>query len=167
MTITTDRPAVSDFDSNPTIEEWRDQMIELAHHAFTRYEWDNIFDEEAMVTVANAMHDIRVRDTLMWDILLLGNERMEIAFDAMSKTGKLMPLAQSVPLMTVAAILLASQGEPLMALMFSNEALRLDQSYSLAYLVNKTIQVAGEESAEIIGKMFSGLTRYQCRHGNK
>jgi hypothetical protein len=110
-------------------EDYRDDMICLAIEQFLAFEADGVADEESLVIVANALHDIRVRDVLVLEIVALPPTRLMTAFDCLEAGARCMPS------LTLAGIVAWALGAPRSANSFAVSALHEDQNYSLAQLL--------------------------------
>jgi len=116
-------------------ENYRDDMICLAIEQFLAYEADGVADEESLVIVANALHDIRVRDVLVLEIVALPPTRLMTAFDCLETGARCIPSKFTAPSLTLAGIVAWALGAPRSANSFAASALHEDANYSLAQLL--------------------------------
>lgn len=116
-------------------EDYRDDMICLAIETLLAYEEDGSFDDESLVIVCNALHDIRVRDVLVLELLSLPRPRLLNAYDCLDAAVRLTPCKFQAPALTLMGIIAWASGAPQHAHNLSAYALHHDQDYSLAKLL--------------------------------
>jgi len=116
-------------------EDYRDDMICLAIDQFLAYEVDGSFDDESLAIVCNALHDIRVRDVLVLEIVALPPNRLMAAFDCLEFAARSTPSKFTAPALTLAGIIGWALGAPKSANGFAAYALHQDPNYGLAQLL--------------------------------
>ncbi len=111
----------------------------------------------------DGLADIRVRDTLLWDVAHREPESLPAVFDALAGLLRAAPTGRVAPVATCCAVVAWLQGDGARALMAIERALADDPDYSLAQLVGASLQ-SGLPPATWREAM-AGLARDDCRHG--
>lgn len=148
------------------LEMWRDQMIDLAHEvAITAYN-DMRCDGMAAAVVANAMHDIRVRDVIIHDCINLSHDKLDAILAVLQEMVlEVLPQNQIAPVSTLASIILGVMGNTEVAKNAAGIALMADSEYSLAKINAVMLDVVGNEYPQVVAQTFGSMSRVDCRHG--
>jgi len=118
------------------IEGWRDKAIDRVIRMWL--DRDDYADK-TLVKVGRSLHDIRVRDTILWMSADLTPEEKREAYHLISKVCRLMHPLDAAPALSVAAILAWTSGDGARGNIACDFALRCDSDYSLAQLVSVSL----------------------------
>lgn len=118
------------------IEGWRDKAIDRVIRMWL--DRDDYADK-TLVKVGRSLHDIRVRDSILWMTADLTPEEKREAYHLISKVCRLMHPLDAAPALSVAAILAWTSGDGARGNIACDFALRCDSDYSLAQLVSVSL----------------------------
>jgi hypothetical protein len=139
-------------------EAWRDKAID---NAIILFENVTPASERDLVKVGRSLHDIRVRDTLLWYANGLEDiEAKRHAYELAASVARVMHPEDATPALTIASILAWVTGDGARANVAIDHA---DHDYSLAGLVRMSLQ-SGLPPTEWAAAM-SHLTFPTVRHG--
>lgn len=158
MTITANVPVRED------IENWRDEMIALAHKCFDEYTNDRIVRTDEITIVANALDDIRVRDVLLYDIAQLDEGALIYTFFMILEAMNVIPDNHQHSVVTFGSFILLLRGrvvEAMEGLQFAVEG----KNNGLARMMYLTTLVLGDKAQEIARSVFNDMTRHTARYG--
>lgn len=141
------------------LETWRDEMIDLAIDGF----YDDDPEVEDIYRIGRALHDIRVRDTLLWEMTALSPADRLIAREKAARVCRAMRLEDAAPALTFAAICAWLTGDGARANVALGFAEQSNPDYSLAALVRLSL-ASGLPPTQWEDAM-KNLTREQTRHG--
>jgi hypothetical protein len=110
------------------------------------------------------LHDIRVRDTFLWDIAQPGTDTRAVA-DRLADLARCAPPGQVAPAATVLAIAQWSSGDGARANAALDRAQADDPDYSLAHLVGSALRSGLPPSTWAAS--LADLDRDTCRHGTR
>lgn len=142
----------------PGLEDWRDGAIALAQEALlTRPARDPHRVAEVLVSLC----DVRVRDTVLWEIAHSARHDPHRAFDRAAELLRCAPAGVVAPIGTVTALLAWLIGDGVRAVAALERVHEEDPEYALAQLLGRSI-AAGLSPAGW-REMMIGLTREACR----
>ncbi len=140
-------------------ERWRDVAIRTVLAQLGQRSGTEAPAAEGIATLVVALSDIRVRDTVLWELARRGDLATELGHLAAAVRSA--PAGQVAPVATCAAIVAWCQGDGARALSALDRALHDDADYSLALLVRQAL-AAGLPPAEWRASL-SQITREECR----
>jgi hypothetical protein len=145
------------------IEGWRDKSIDRMLEAWAE---DGFESDKHLVRAGRALHDIRVRDTILWYATTgLTTEEMMRAYELASCVARAMHPKDAAPACTIAAILAWQAGDGARANIANDYAIASDPGYSLALLVHQSLSCGLPPGAWL--DSMNGLTYDDVRHGAK
>jgi hypothetical protein len=150
--------------STPEIEDWRDKMIQLALDAFWRYEDNCQVDPEECALICNALHDIRVRDTLVYYMGTVPVDALRFTLPILEAGDKAMPTMFAAPLRTFASMVFLANRQVDAAMEFVSAALSSDPNYSLARIIYMALSISPQVAHDALRDM-RNLSYEQCRYG--
>lgn len=156
---------IAPADQTAAKEQWIDQMIDLAVDAYYDYASNGVVDDETLAVIGNAMHNIRVRDTLLWEIVNSSPD-LDAVSAVLFATEGIVHSDYMAPILTLSGICSVLQGNYQGALLCAKMALFIEPRYSLAILLHVSLNNAGfEETREFF--LTLPLTRDECRTGKR
>lgn len=148
----------------PELEDWRDEMIQLALDAFWRYEEACQVDPAECAVICNALHDIRVRDTLVYYMGTVPVEALRYTLPILEAADKVMPAQFAAPLRTFASMVFIANRQADAALDFATAALECNPNYSLARMLYMVLSVSPQVAHDAFMDM-RNLSYEECRYG--
>jgi hypothetical protein len=140
-------------------EAWRDQSIALVLDWLISPTPTSARHPEILV----ALCDVRVRDTVLWEIAQSGNHDAHRAFDRAAEALRGAPRGVIAPVGSVTAVLAWLIGDGVRATAALDRVMEADPRYPLAHLVRRSV-VAGLSPASWLA-MMRQLDRSACRSG--
>lgn len=144
-------------------EPWRDDRIRSTLLLLAEDPGTGEQRAERIADVLRGIDDVRVRDTVLWEVSRWEPEALESALDRLSDAVRSAPVGYVAPVATCAAIVAWLLGDGARARIAVDRACRDDAGYSLAVLVAASL-AAGLPPAAWRESM-TVLTRDDCRHG--
>lgn len=144
-------------DASPVGEGMRDRAISAVCEDLIR----GPIDAGAITRILVSLSDVRVRDTVLWDLMHSGVDNWSEAADGLAEVVSGSPDAYVAPAATILAILRWQQGDGSRAAAAVERALDADPSYSLADLINRSLLVGLHPATWAEG--LAGLSREACR----
>jgi hypothetical protein len=145
-------------DAARELESWREESISLVHDwLLAPKHSDSAHDVEVLV----ALRDIRVRDTVLWQVAQSRSHDAHMAFDRAAELLRGAPTGAIAPIGTVTALLAWLIGDGVRAGAALDRVRDEDFAYPLADLLSRSI-AAGLSAASWL-EMMRGLTRTACR----
>lgn len=142
------------------LEDWRDEAIAAIAAALAGEPGDR---EQACAVAVATLSDIRVRDTVLWDITTGSDEVRARARELLLHALRGCPEREVAPVATAFAVVAWLQGDGARAAMALDRAVAADDGYALALLLRQGLE-AGLPPGHWADAM-RGLTREECRHG--
>ena len=147
------------------VEAWRDAAIESLVRRLTTGSETSVEDPAQTARMLASLADIRVRDTLLWDLAQLDSEGLASALDRMIPLLRAAPCGTVAPVATCCAVLAWLLGDGARAMMAVDRALADDPDYSLAALVATSLRAGLAPTAW--REVMAALPRDECRHGSR
>jgi hypothetical protein len=149
------------------LESWRDQSIDVALAAIERAaRRDRPFDmpgvEETAAVIAG-LTDVRVRDTVLWEVSRADRGERAAALDVLQAALRCAPPGSVAPIASCCSLVAWLNGDGARAVVAVERALRDDPAYSLAGLLAQSLAAGLPPQAWMDATV--GLTRHDCRHG--
>jgi hypothetical protein len=144
----------------PGIESWRDRAIQQFHEDVST---GASIDEAGCARVLAGLDDIRVRDTVLWD-LAQGRGDSRHVTEALAQVVRTSPDTRCAPAATVLSIQHWTAGDGARANVALDRALDTNPDYSLGGLVQASLR-SGLPPATWRDLMRT-MSRDTCRHGN-
>jgi hypothetical protein len=142
------------------LEAWRDDAVTRLGRLLRGEEPE----PSAVAEIVLSLNDVRVRDTVLWDLMDAdAEEGWRRAQAVLAHCVRLAPPGAVAPAAAVLAICCWQRGDGARAGVALERALADDPSYSLALLVHQALG-AGLPPGAWRGAM-AGLRREECRHG--
>lgn len=142
-------------------ERWRDDII---GEITARMEvWQADLDYDDAGAVIRGLQDIRVRDTVLWELSNADHASRFRALNLLTACVRWAPAGRVAPVSTCAAIAAWLVGDGARAQVALERALADRPDYSLAVLVQHSVRVGLPPAAW--GEAMGGLSRRECRHG--
>ena len=145
------------------LERWRSDRLALVSRVVLGQDSPALTRPSRVARMLDGLADIRVRDTLLWDVAHREPDSLPAVFDALAGLLRAAPTGRVAPVATCCAVVAWLQGDGARALMAIERALADDPHYSLAQLVGASLQ-SGLPPATWREAM-AGLARDDCRHG--
>ena len=137
---------------------WRDESIALVLDSLTQSAGTGT-DREAEILIA--LCDVRVRDTVLWEIAHSGRHDPHRAFESAAALLRGAPAGMIAPIGTVTGLLGWLIGDGVRAVAALERVWAEDRDYSLAELLGRSINAGLPPSSW--RDMMRGLTREACR----
>jgi hypothetical protein len=137
---------------------WRDESIALVLDSLTQSAGTGT-DREAEILIA--LCDVRVRDTVLWEIAHSGRHDPHRAFESAAALLRGAPAGMIAPIGTVTGLLGWLIGDGVRAVAALERVWAEDRDYSLAELLGRSIHAGLPPSSW--RDMMRGLTREACR----
>jgi hypothetical protein len=145
-------------DAARELESWREESISRVHDwLLAPKHSDSAHDVEVLV----ALRDIRVRDTVLWQVAQSRSHDAHVAFERAAELLRGAPTGAIAPIGTVTALLAWLIGDGVRAGAALDRVRDEDFAYPLADLLSRSI-AAGLSAASWL-EMMRGLTRTACR----
>jgi hypothetical protein len=148
----------------PAREGWRDDRIDEALTALADAGADGHLPPEAIAWVLAGLGDLRVRDTVLWELSRWSGAELQGALDRLSSILRAAPVGHVAPVACCAAITAWLLGDGARASLAVDRARTDDPEHSLAQLVAASL--AAGLPPQAWRESMSGLTRELCRHGS-
>lgn len=146
------------------LEHWRDQSIEAFQTVVSTWgEGYSPDDVGVLRQIGRALHDIRVRDTILWDVNKMTVEEKNAAYDVIRSICVAMHPNDAAPACSLAAVCAWTTGDGARANVALDFSYAADPEYSLAVLLRTSLD-AGLPPAAWSDSMAS-LSRADVRHG--
>lgn len=143
-----------------SIEGWRDKAIDRVIRMWLDRDH---YADRTLVKVGRSLHDIRVRDSILWMAASLTPEEKREAYHLVAGVCRVMHPLDSAPVLTTAAVLAWLSGDGARANVAVDYALRIDPDYSLAHLISTTLSAGMPPTAWV--ESMDGLSFDDVRHG--
>jgi hypothetical protein len=162
-----------DIAAGPARETWRDERISdalalLADDAEEVEELDEFedleFAPEAMARVVAGLDDVRVRDTVLWELSRWDTAVLLVALDRLSLLLRAAPAGHVAPVACCAAITAWLLGDGARASVATARARADDPHYSLGELL--AVSLGAGLPPQAWRESMAGLTRDLCRYGS-
>lgn len=147
----------------PAHEPWRDERIASALQVLAGGVVTGPRRAEAVADLLRGLDDVRVRDTVLWELSHWGPEALQLSLDHLSAVLRSAPTGQVAPVGSCVAVVAWLLGDGARARIAVDRARQDDAGYSLAILLEASLG-AGLPPAAWRESM-AGLTRDACRHG--
>ena len=144
------------------IEGWRDKQIDRAVEAWTVGGFES---EKHLIRAGRALHDVRVRDTLLWHVTGLTVDQRRDAYDLVATVARAMHPDDAAPACTVAALCAWLSGDGARANIAVDYALASVPGYSLALLVQHALNTGMNPQSWI--EAMDDLSYDDVRNGKK
>lgn len=157
-----DNPRMKPLPGADKIEAYRDRNIERAVDAY----YDKNLSQETLHKIGRALHDIRVRDVLIREVLIHGPGYESLVLDYLTRVADAMHPDDAAPVLTICAILewmRGDEGSKAMMLAYMMGARNADPSYSLLLLLQ--VAVMSGLSSEGWAESMTALSYSDCRYG--
>ena len=141
------------------IEQWRDLQIKRIHQALTA---DDSLDAKSCAQVITGLDDVRVRDTLLWD-LAQGRGDNTVVTARLSDVVRTAPEGRVTPAATVLSIQHWTAGDGARANVALDRALGANPDYSLGRLVETSLRTGMPPSTW--RDLMRTIPREMCRTG--
>jgi hypothetical protein len=145
-------------------EPWRDERIASILRTVADDAAAPERRAERVADLLNGLRDVRVRDTVLWEVSRWDAERLHGALDQLSLAVRSAPPGFAAPVASCAAIVAWLLGDGARALIAVERSHDDDRGYSLALLVAASLRAGLPPSAWL--ESMAGLTREACRHGS-
>ena len=142
-------------------ERWRDEIIGTVTARMQEPRRD--LETEEIGAVIRGLQDIRVRDTVLWELSNADQAGRFRALVLLTSCVRWAPAGHVAPVATCAAIAAWLVGDGARAQVALERALVDCPDYSLAVLVQHSVRVGLPPAAW--GEAMGGLSRQECRHG--
>ncbi len=121
-------------------ESWRDDALDRLGHRICggRGAGSGTATDDAFLL--HALADIRVRDTLLWDLTALPTDALALALDRLITLLRAAPVGHVAPVATCVAVVAWLLGDGARALIATERAREDDPGYSLAALVTAALE---------------------------
>jgi hypothetical protein len=149
----------------PAREAWRDERIASALLALTGDDDGGPLRPERAADLLAGLDDVRVRDTVLWELCGWDAGHLQRALDRLSAVVRAAPTGHVAPVASCAALTAWLLGDGARASVAVARARADDPDYSLAELLAASL-TAGLPPQAWRASM-SGLTRELCRHGSE
>lgn len=147
----------------PAREQWRDERITGALRLLAEGAGNGPERAERIADTVSGLGDVRVRDTVLWEMSQWGPDALQRALDHVSVVLRSAPPGQVAPVASCAAVAAWLLGDGARAHIAVDRARHDDCQYTLAALLAASLQAGLPPSAW--RESMSGLTRDHCRHG--
>jgi hypothetical protein len=144
-------------------ERWRTGRLAEVSRVVLGGPRDEPLEPRTVARVLDGLSDIRVRDTLLWDVAHLDPALLPEVFDVLAALVRDAPPGRVAPVATCCAVVAWLQGDGARALMAVQRAHEDDREYSLAQLVTASLQAGLPPQAW--REAMAGLAREECRNG--
>lgn len=144
-------------------EQWRDEVIGEFSARLVIERVD--LDAEGAAALIGGLEDVRVRDTVLWDLSQADLASRYRALDLLSACVRWAPPGSVAPVATCAAVAAWLVGDGARAQIALERAVAERADYSLALLVDHSIRVGLPPTAW--GEAMTRLSRDECRHGRR
>jgi len=142
-------------------ETWRDEVIDEVVGRMSGP--DAALDSEGIAIIVGGLRDIRVRDTVLWELSAADRASRFRALDLLRRCTRAAPAGSVAPVATCAAIAAWLVGDGTRAQVALERALDDRPDYGLALLVRHSVTVGMPPSSW--GEAVAGLSREECRNG--
>jgi hypothetical protein len=144
-------------DTGPLDEAMRDRAIALVGRSLD----DGRMTPDVIASLLVSLADVRVRDTVLWDLMHSGPDIWRRAADRLARVVAGSPDGHVAPAATLLAILRWQLGDGSRAAAAVERALTGDPGYALADLINRSLLVGLHPGVWAEGLV--GLSREACR----
>jgi hypothetical protein len=153
-------PRMEPLPGKGKIEAYRDRNIERAVDAY----YDKDMSQETLHKIGRALHDIRVRDVLIREILIHGEGFEDLILEFLRAVADSVHPKDSAPILTLCALVEWLRGENLtMMHAFLLGAENADPDYSLLLLLQAATRAG--MPASVWAEDMKALTYADCRYG--
>lgn len=144
-------------------ERWRNEVIaEFAEHVARADPGIRTAEASRLV---RGLDDVRIRDTILWEVSHAQADGCFTVLALLSTCARWAPVGHVAPIATCTAVAAWLVGDGARAQIALDRALHERPEYSLARLVQHSVQVGLPPSAW--REAMAGLTRRECRHGRR
>lgn len=144
-------------------EAWRDRTIKAFVEAVDQAP-DSARDDRASAGAIAGLGDIRVRDTVLWELTRRDGDALGRALVLLITSLRGCPPSDVPGAATTLAVVAWLLGDGARAMIALERALAVDPQYSLAHLVQRSISSGLPPRAWV--EAMGGLSRRACRHGD-
>jgi hypothetical protein len=140
-------------------EAYRERNIERAVDAY----FDRDMSDKTLHKIGRSLHDVRVRDTLLREVLISGRGNEDLVLDYLTCVADRVHPLDAAPVLTLCAILEWMRGENLgMAYAFLIGAEHANPDYSLAILIRAALDAGmpADVWADEMAAIPYGVVRY-------
>jgi len=145
------------------LEAWRDESIGSIRHWLLESWSPTPQDSHEPAQIMVALCDVRVRDTVLWEVAQSRHHDAHRAFDRAAEVLRAAPRGVIAPIGTVTALLAWLIGDGVRATAALDRVSADDPDYSLAELLRGSLAAGLPPSGWL--EMMSRLDRDACRHG--
>ena len=144
-------------------DEWRDEAVDALTEHLVGASPPDPHDPELLARLLMSLADIRVRDTLLWELARLSPDRLATALDRAIGLLRAATAGRVAPVATCVAVVAWLLGDGARATMAIERARTDDPDYTLAALVEASLAAGLPPGAwrDAMGD----LTREECRFG--
>lgn len=150
--------------AGPDREPWRDELIASALQVLADGPGGGPRRAERIGDLLRGLDDVRVRDTVLWEVSHWEPEALQAALDHLTVVLRSAPEGHVAPVASCAAVVAWLLGDGARAHIAVGRACHDDAGYSLALLLAASL-AAGLPPAAWRESM-AALTRDDCRHGS-
>jgi hypothetical protein len=144
-------------------EDARDEYIGSITAALQADDLEDVLGPSGAALLASALADIRIRDTVLWDVASMDVARRGRAVDALRYLARCAPQGRGAPVLAMAAVGAYLGGDGARARVAVDAALGVDPGYSLALLVEVSLQAGVPPRS--VARLFTEVSRERCRMG--
>lgn len=154
--------------TDPSVEEWRDTVLDLAASALQALaDGGDMPDDQTLAVIANAADDIRIRDCYLWTIIHEHEASTLVNISQLlANAGMCLPEERSAPLMTLTGIVEGLLGNYQIAQSAIKCATTLDPDYFVAYATQVALDQMQHKFHMRFRTIFNGLTYADMRNGD-
>jgi hypothetical protein len=149
--------------AGPARESWRDERIAGAMRVLLDGPGVGPQRAAAIADLLCGLADVRVRDTVLWEVSQWAPEALQGAFDHLAVVLRSAPVGHVAPVASCAAIVAWLLGDGARAHIAVDRARHDDVGYSLAQLLAASLDAGLPPAAW--RECMNALTRDNCRHG--
>ena len=147
------------------VETWRDEALDALDRRLIATPETPVDGRWETARLLVSLGDIRVRDTLLWDIARLDAEHLASVLERLTALLRAAPSGLVAPAATCCAVIAWLMGDGVRAMMAVDRALTDDPQYSLAALVEASLRAGLAPRAW--RDVMAALPRDECRHGSR
>jgi hypothetical protein len=161
--VATALAAAPEVPAGPAREQWRDERIAGTLRLLVDGPGAGARRAELIAEALRGLDDVRVRDTVLWEVSRWSPDVLQLAFDRVAVALRSAPAGHVAPVASCAAIIAWLLGDGARAHIAVGRALRDDDEYSLALLLAASLRAGLPPGAW--RESMAALARDDCRHG--